>query len=131
MAEAKQKNVVITKKARKKMLKARAGDLTLPTIVGMAFGSGGCDDAGNPVAPTEDQETLKKEILRKPVSGHSYLSDTECRYTCTLTEEEAAGQFISEIGLYDSDGDIVGIKTLMKKGKDDDSEMTFTLDDIF
>lgn len=132
MAEAKQNNVVITKIARQKMLKARAGVLTpFPKIVGMAFGSGGCDGSGNPIAPTDDQTALKQEILRKPVSGHTFISETQCRYTCTLTEADAAGKFISEVALYDEDDDIVGIKTFMKKGKDADSEMTFTLDDIF
>lgn len=132
MSEIKQNNVVITKKARQKMLQARAGDLTpLPKIVGMAFGSGGCDERGNPVAPTDDQSTLKHEILRKKVSGHTFISDTKCRYSCTLNENEAAGEFISEVALYDEANDIVGIKTFMKKGKDADSEMTFTLDDIF
>ena len=125
------KNVIVTKKARKKMLKATAGDAKLPKIVGMAFGTGGCDESGNPVAPTDDQETLINEILRKEVEGHTYPSDLVCRYTCVLTESDAAGQDISEIGLYDEDNDIVGIKTMRRKGKDDDSEMTFTMDDIF
>ena len=32
------KNVIITKTARKKLVQARAGIITLPKIVGMAFG---------------------------------------------------------------------------------------------
>ena len=38
---------------------------------------------------------------------------------------------ISEIGLYDEDGDIVCIKAFLRKGKDDDVEQTYALDDIF
>ena len=37
----KNKNVVITKTAREKLVKARAGVIVLPKIVGMAFGNGG------------------------------------------------------------------------------------------
>lgn len=48
-----------------------------------------------------------------------------------LSESELAGEDISEIGLYDSAGDIVCIKTFTKKGKDSDIEMTYTLDDVF
>ena len=114
-------NVIITKTARKKLVQARAGAITLPKIVGMAFGSGGVDSAGNVISPSETQTALKKELLRKPIS----------RYECTLGESELAGQYISEIGLYDSQGDIVCIKTFTKKGKDDDIEMTYTLDDVF
>lgn len=124
-------NVIITKKARKKLLQARAGDITLPKIIGMAFGSGGVDTSGNVIAPLENQETLKAELLRKPVRGHSFIGETTCRYECTLSESELAGQYISEIGLYDSEGDIVCIKTFTKKGKDGDIEMTYTLDDVF
>ena len=124
-------NVIITKKARKKLLQARAGDITLPKIIGMAFGSGGVDTSGSVIAPLENQEALKEELLRKPVRGHSFIGETTCRYECTLSESELAGQYISEIGLYDAEGDIVCIKTFTKKGKDADIEMTYTLDDVF
>lgn len=128
---AKAQNVVITKTARRKLVRARAGEIALPKIVGMAFGSGGVDAAGNVIAPGEQQTALKKELLRKPVSGHAMISETTCRYECTLAETELAGQYISEIGLYDADGDVVCIKTFTKKGKDEDIEMTYTLDDVF
>ena len=49
--EEKNKNVVITKKAREKLVKARAGDLTLPKIAGMAFGNGGVDADGTVIPP--------------------------------------------------------------------------------
>ena len=48
-----------------------------------------------------------------------------------LAESELAGKEISEIGLYDTNGDIVCIKTFTRKGKDDDVEQTYVLDDIF
>lgn len=50
---------------------------------------------------------------------------------CTLTESELAGKSISEIGLYDASNDLVCIKTFTAKGKDDDIQMTYTLDDVF
>lgn len=124
-------NAIITKKAKVNMVKARAGEITLPVIVGMAFGSGGVDSAGKVVAPTENQATLKKELLRKLIDRHTFTDDTTCRYECTLSESELAGQYISEVGLYDSAGYIVCIKTFTPKGKDGDIEMTFSLDDIF
>lgn len=124
-------NVIITVTAREKMVKARAGAITLPKIVGMVFGNGGVDASGNVIAPTEDQTALTSELYRKPVSGYTFPVATTCRYECTLTESELAGEDISEVGLYDEDGDIVCIKTFKAKGKDADLEMTFTLDDVF
>lgn len=124
-------NVIITKKARQNLVKSRAGDITLPKIIGMAFGDGGTNADGTVIAPTEDQTALRHELYRKKVDGHSMVADTTCRYECTLTESELADENISEIGLYDANGDIVCIKSFKRKGKDDDLEMTYTLDDIF
>ena len=124
-------NVIITVTARRKMVQARAGAISLPKIVGMVFGSGGVDASGNVIAPTEDQTELNYEIFRKEVSGYTFISETTCRYECVLSEPEMAGEYISEIGLYDEDGDIACIKTFTKKGKDADLEMAFTLDDVF
>ena len=112
------KNVIITKKAREKLVKARAGAIVLPAVVGMVFGDGGIDSEGKVVPPAESQEALNHEIFRKEIDGYSFPEDTTCRYVCTLSDTELAG-------------DIVCIKTFLAKGKDEDLEMTFTFDDIF
>lgn len=125
------KNVIITKKAREKLVKARAGAIQLPKITGMAFGNGGVDAAGNVKPPLETQSQLSHELLRKEIDGYSFPDDTTCKYECTLSESELAGEEISEIGLYDTDGDIVCIKTFMRKGKDIEVEQTYTLSDMF
>lgn len=124
-------NVIITKKARENMVKARAGAIILPKIIGMAFGDGGVDEGGNVIAPSEEQAVLANELYRKEINGFEFTADTICRYECTLTEPELAGEDISEIGMYDENGDIVCIKNFKTKGKDSDMEMTFTLDDVF
>ncbi len=127
----KSQNVVITEAARKKLVKARAGAIVLPKVVGMAFGNGGVDSEGTIIPPTEGQANLVNELYRKPVDGYSFPQDTVCRYECTLLREELANEEISEIGLYDEDGEILCIKTFKRKGKDDDVEQTYVLDDIF
>ena len=126
-----QQNVVITQKRRQNLVKASAGDITLPTIVGMAFGDGGVDGGGNVITPSDNQSTLNSELMRKAVDSHTFPTTTSCRYVCTLAEAELAGEDISEIGLYDSAGDIVAIKNFPSKGKGSDEKMTFTLDDTF
>lgn len=127
----KSQNVVITEAARRKLVQARAGAISLPKIVGMAFGDGGVDPGGNIIPPAEGQDELAHELYRKPIDGYTFPEDTICRYECTLLEAELAGKEISEIGLYDADGDILCIKAFMRKGKDDDVEQTYVLDDIF
>ena len=127
----KSQNVTITKAARKKLVMARAGAIVLPKVVGMAFGNGGVDTNGEIIPPKDGQLGLTNEIYRKPVDGYTFPEDTICRYECTLTEQELSGEEISEIGLYDEDGDLICIKAFKRKGKDDDVEQTYILDDIF
>ena len=88
-------------------------------------------ESGTVIAPSESQSNLNKELFRKAIDGYTFPNDTTCRYECTLAESELAGKEISEIGLYDTNGDIVCIKTFTRKGKDDDVEQTYVLDDIF
>lgn len=121
-------NSVITLKAREKMVKARAGIQPLPAIVGMAFGDGGVDSSGTVLAPGE---TLRNEILRKAIDGYTEITSTSYRYTSTLGKDELVGEAISEIALYDEEGDYVGLKTFRTKYKDEDMEMVFELDDQF
>ena len=124
-------NVIITKKARENLVKARAGAIVLPKITGMAFGNGGVDANGGVIKPAEDQTGLAGEIFRKEISGYELIEDTSHRISCTLEEQECAGEDISEVGLYDENGDIACIKNFKAKGKDGDMEMTFYLDDVF
>lgn len=126
MAEA-----VVTTKARVKMLKARAGDTPLSPIVGFAFGNGGTDGDGNVLVPTESQESLGNELLRKEIDCYELKNETTCRYECTLLSHELAGTSISEVALYDSDGDLVAIKNFVPKDKDSELEMVFQIDDTF
>lgn len=124
-------NAVVTLLARNKMLRARAGEIILPPIKGMAIGNGGVDSLGEPIPPDEGANSLNNELVRKPIDGYTFLTYQKCRYMCTLGELELAGEYISEVALYDSEGDLVAIKTFKKKGKDGDLEMTFNIDDVF
>lgn len=123
-------NTVITTKARENMAKGRAGLATLPTIAGMAFGDGGAS-GGVPVPPAAGQTALTHELYRKAITAREMISTTTCRYSCTLSTSELAGESISEIGLYDSNDDLVCIKTFIPKGKDSDTEQTYVIDDAF
>ena len=103
-------NQIITVTARKNMVRARAGEIQLPKIVGFVFGDGGVDESGNIIPLSETDSTLGNELLRKKYDGYKE---------------------ISEIGLYDANGDIVNIKRFSAKGKDADLAMTFWIKDTF
>lgn len=121
---------VVTMAARRKMVRARAGVSPLPIITGMVFGDGAQKD-GEVIVPQPEETKLKNELLRKPVDKFDEISDTCYRYTCTLEKNDLVGKNINEIALYDADGDLVAIKSFLNKGKDNDMEMIFEIDDKF
>ena len=106
---------VITEIGRKKLCMAHSGDATLPAITHMAFGSGGIDSKGNVIETTGTETGLKTELLKKEIDSHAYTDEksTTCRYT------------------YDADGDLIAYKTFLPKGKDDDMEFIFDMDEVF
>lgn len=121
-------NSMITVTGRRKMAQARAGVATLPKIVGIALGNGGVDTEGNVLAPGE---TLNNELLRREADSITPVSETSYRFSLCLSKDELAGEAISEMALYDEDGDIVAVKNFSVKGKDADMEMIFEIDDTF
>lgn len=121
-------NSIVTTLARQKLVKARAGVIELPPIIGMAFGDGGVTENGAVLMP---DEALKNELFRKEIDGFKEITSTCYRYTCILDKTELEGAAISEVGLYDAEGDIIAIKNFKRKEKDGDMEMQFDIDDQF
>ena len=75
----------------------------------------GVNSADEVVVHSPDQNALHKEVLRKNIDGYAVVSDTKIRYSCTLTPSELAGEYISEVGLYDAQGDFVALKAIYEK----------------
>lgn len=118
----------LTKSGKEKLLRSRAGEITMPKIVGFAFGTGGVNASGI-IQPVGD--SLSAEFLRKAVDNYSIdLEAGKAQYFCTLGADEAVGKIISEIGLYDSEGDIIMISNFLGKGKDEGLVMRFEIDDV-
>lgn len=124
---------VITNLGRCKLCKAHAGDIALPQIVQMGFGSGGVNADSEAKEITGAEIAMGKELLRKPIDSHSYLADAiaTCRYSVKLLRNELVNEKISEIALFDAEGDMVAYKTFLPKGKDSDMEFVFDIDEIF
>lgn len=124
-------DAVITVKGREKMCKAHAGDITLPPIRYIAYGDNGVDSDGTPYPMTGEEVSLRHELLRMEIDDHGYPVPTTCEYKAGLEKSELANMYISEIGLYDSEGDLVMYRTCLKKGKDDDMLFDFSIQEIF
>lgn len=124
---------VITVTARRKLCMAHAGDKPLPVITRMAWGNAGVDEVGQPRNTTGYEIALYNELLSKEIESHAYVNEeqTTCRYTATLEAGELTGEEISEMGLYDAEGDLVAYRTFLRKGKDADIPQIYDMDEIF
>lgn len=124
---------VITVTGRKKICKAHAGDITLPILATIGWGDGGVDENGLPKMATGNEVALYGELLKKDIEKRIYVNDEEttCRFTATLEKGELTGKEISEMGLFDADGDLIAYRTFMRKGKDADIPQIYDMDEIF
>jgi len=123
-------DAILLNQAKKKMLAMRFNGSDGWQIAGFAFGTGLADDGINEYEPSAEQTGLKNEIYRKELDMKNIVSETCYRYTGGLNELECNGKSISEIGLYDSDGMLLCIKTFPKKKKNKEAEMEFKIDDM-
>lgn len=123
---------IITAVGRKKMCRAHAGDGTLPAIVKMAWGNGGVNENGQPIDTTGNEIGLYSQLLEKDIESHVYNEDqTTCLYKATLEAGELDGEEISEMGLFDADGDLIVYRTFGRKWKDADIPQTYQMSEIF
>ena len=91
----------------------------------------GCLSSSN--RATGNEVGLYNELLVKDVESHEYINDgqTTCRYSGTLEAGELSGKQISEMGLYDVDGDLIAYRNFLPKGKDADIPQIYKMDTIF
>ena len=121
-------NSVITKTRRRKLCMAASDpEKPLAVITHVAFGSGGVNVSGEPIVPTETQTALNSELARYEVESVTYPDETTARYTVTIPKDSLVGKEINEAALVDSDGDLVAIKNMYSKKKDEGVSFTFAL----
>ena len=124
--------VVTTATGREKLAKAHVGDISLPAITQMGFGTEGADPiTGDPTMPTGNETEVGGEVVRKNIEGYTFPIATTVRITGILDFEEGNGNNISAIGLYDSAGDLIALKHTTAKPKSADTRLEITWDEQF
>ena len=124
-------NAVITEKGREKLCRSHAGDRSLPKLKWIAYGNGGTDEAGNPIPMTGKEEALRNELLRLEIDAHQYPIPTTCEYRSGIGKSDLVNIFLSELGIFDEEGDLIVYRTFLKKGKDDDMLFDFSIQEMF
>lgn len=127
-AEVDEVDAVLLNQAKTKMLQMRAFGSDGWKITHFAFGTGLVN--GEQYIPTPDRTRLVNEVCRTEVVNRVWLSDSTLQFWGAIGESQAVNEYITEVGLVDSDGDLVCIKTFPKKLKQNGVQMVFKIDDI-
>ena len=123
---------IITKKRRILLCQITSGAITtLPKITHIALGTGGVNEDGEPLIPSDLQTALNSQVGQYEIEPVAYPMETTARYTITVPEHELVGEKISEAGLIDAEGNLCAIKNMYVKQKDEGVTFTFTFDDEF
>ncbi|MCM1128927.1 MAG: phage tail protein [Alistipes senegalensis] len=126
MAEA-----VVTNIYRRHLAAHMAGSGSISPIAYMAFGDGGHNEDLTPKEPSTDAISLNHEILRKPLESVVQEDLYSVTGKGTLEIDEVAGAAISEAGLFDADGNLVGLKTFSPKFKESDERYEISIKLLF
>lgn len=124
-------DAVMTQKGQEKLCRAHAGDRKLPKLKYIAYGDGGVDETRNPLPVTGEEVALRNELLRIELGEHQYPIPTTCEYQSELSKTTLANIFLSELGIFDEEGDLMIYKTFLPKGKDEDMLFQFSIQEIF
>ncbi|NCC97533.1 MAG: hypothetical protein EOM02_11970 [Synergistales bacterium] len=92
----------------------------LPRVAFMAFGDGGHNADGTPKVASPNQTKLNRELLRKGLSVVTQEDSMSVTGTGRIEKSELIGKSISEAGLLDASGNLIGLKNFSPKIKDDD-----------
>lgn len=117
MAEA-----VTTYDFRKRLATHFYNGQTLPQITQMAFGDGGHDSNGDPISPDPNKTSLNNELLRKDLASVYQEDDFSTTGQGRIAKSELVGADVSEAGLLDANGNLLGFKNFSPKGKESDEE---------
>lgn len=123
MAEA------ITVDAYRKRLARRManGDAPLPAIAFMAFGDGGHNSDMSAKAPSATATALNHEVLRKSLSTIVQEDLFSVTGKSSIEASELVGVSVSEAGLFDANGQLVGLKMFSPKHKESDERYEISI----
>jgi phage-related tail fiber protein len=86
----------------------------------MSFGDGGHNPDGSPKTPNAAQTALVHEVLRKNLSAITQEDLYSVTGTGIVAEAELVGTHISEAGLLDASGNLLGFRNFAPKIKEAD-----------
>jgi len=105
---------------RQRLARHHYDGTTLPQVAQMAFGDGGHNPDGTPKNPSSAQTALVHEVLRKTLSSIVQEDAYSVTGMGLVAEAELVGTHISEAGLLDASGNLLGFRNFAAKIKEGD-----------
>lgn len=112
--------IMATKAYRTKVAAAAASGGTLPAAQKIAFGTGTSSSA-------PDDTELESEVHRQDLEDAS-ADETLLICSGTLDGEDSGDNKITEVGVFDADGDLMGRRVFKPKELEKESSLKFTLE---
>lgn len=109
-----------TNSYRQRLARHHYDGTVLPQVAAMAFGDGGHNQNGTPKNPDPAQTALVHEVLRKNLSALTQEDLYSVTGTGAVAESEVVGAHISEAGLLDAAGNLLGFRNFAPKIKEAD-----------
>ena len=122
MAEA-----ITVKGYRRRLAAAMAGGAPLKKVRFMAFGVGGHNANLTAKPPSDEQEALNHEVLRKVLTAVTQEDPFSVTGRGLLESRELIGLRISEAALLDEDGKLIGLKNFAPKVKESDERYEISI----
>lgn len=94
--------------------------LGLAKFAYMGFGDGGHNPDGTAKPADPGRTTLQHELLRKSVYSVVQEDDYSCTGSGMLEKAELVGDVVSEAGIFDVSGNLLGYKNFRPKYKESD-----------
>lgn len=117
---------------RTKVAAAAAGQRAMPTPAYVAYGTGGWSGSvDNPVPPGDDDVALDKEAIRKPITQHDIQRQGAVVKIVSRVSGAEMDGIVTEAGIIDSDGDLIGRATFRGKGLEPGTTLDVELELVF
>jgi len=101
---------------------------SLPRGTQIALGDGGYDSVGEEVIVADAAQTsLNNVLLTKDITSLSHPTAYSVTAIGTVLPTELIGESISEVGLLDSTGGLIGVRNFAPKIKDNDETYDFEI----
>jgi len=124
-------NAIMTNAHRVKLSRFMIDGLSLKRAAYVVFGDGGNDANNKATLPDAGSIKLNNELLRKNIASSYFDNAFSCSFVASIEKTELNGKLISEIGVLDTDGELIALQHIDAVPKDNTKRFELTIKLLF